>query len=113
MKYFWQISFCACLLWGASLRSAQPAMPAPPVPSINASPVELFRRLLATNDAGRAQFLAGKNPEARKVIEAKLREYAGLSAEEQNSRLYNLQLRWYTQQLMRMKPADRAQQIAK
>ena len=112
MKHLWQIPFCVCLFLGASVGSVRPAIPTPAAP-INASPVELFRRLLATNDAGRAQFLAGKNPEARKVIEAKLREYAGLSAEEQNGRLYSLQLRWYTQQLMRMKAADRTQQLAK
>jgi hypothetical protein len=113
MRSYWQITFCACLLWGASMGFAPAAMPVPPVPSLNAAPVELFRRLLATNEAGRAQMLAAKTPQARQVIEAKLREYTALSVEEQNRRLYSLQLRWYTQQLMRMKPADRAQQVAR
>src|SRR5215204_5800451 len=106
MKFSWQITFCACLLLGAPMGFAQAVMPVPPPPSINSSPVELFRRLLATNEAGRAQYLAAKTPQARQVIEAKLREYGTLSTEEQNSRLYSLQLRWYTQQLLRMKPAD-------
>jgi hypothetical protein len=112
MIVYRQIIFCACLLWGASLGFAQD-VPTPPPPSVNISPVDLFRRLLTTNDAGRAQFLASRTPQARKVIEAKLREYAALSAEEQNSRLHSLQLRWHTQRLLRMKPADRVQQITK
>jgi hypothetical protein len=113
MNIYRQIIFCACLFLGASLGFAQAAGPALPVPSVNTSPVDLFRRLLTTNEAARAQFLASRTPQARKVIEAKLREYAALSAEEQNSRLYSLQLRWYTQQLLRMKAADRMQQITK
>ena len=109
MKACCYIVVFAFVCWGTS---AHAAMPSPPVPSVTASPVELFRRLLATNDAGRLQFLANKSPQARRVIETKLREYSALRAEEQNGRLYALQLRWYTQQLLRMKPEDRAQQLA-
>lgn len=105
------ITVCACLLLGALTAWAQPGPGAPPTPPLTASPVELFRRLMATNDLGREQFLASKSPQARRVIEAKLREYAAIPAEQRDARLHALQLRWYTQQLMRTKPADRVQRL--
>src|SRR5687767_9231220 len=70
-----------------------------PSPPLLLSPIEAFRRLIVTNDAGRERFLAGKTPEARRIIEMKLREYTSLPAAERDAKLRELQLRWYVQQL--------------
>jgi len=106
------ILVCALAMWSASVR-AQGTAPRPPMPSLAPSPVEVFRMLLATNEAGREQWLAGKAPEARRIIEAKLREYTALPAGERDTKLRELQLRWYVQQLMRIKAVDRPQQLTK
>jgi hypothetical protein len=100
-----------CLLWSAVAGLAQDNIPMPPKPVLT-SPVELFRRLIATNAAGREAFLAGRSPEARRVIEAKLREYESLEQGEREAKLRSLQLRWYTQRFLRMKPEERATQMA-
>lgn len=102
----------ACLLWAAASLHAQNAPPKPPLAPIVASPVEVFRRLLATNDTGREHFLAGKTPEARRVIETKLREYTVLPAEERDAKLRELHVRWQVQQLIRLKAPERSQQLA-
>jgi hypothetical protein len=80
----------------------------PPAPS----PVELFRKLLGTNAAGREQLMSDKSVEARQFIEKKIREYETLSPKERELRLASLQLRWYLPQLMRIKASERAAHLA-
>ena len=99
------------LIWGAVAAFAQNDVPVLPNP-VTTSPVEIFRRLIATNAVGREAFLAGKSPEARRVIEAKLREYEALEQGQREAKMRSLQLRWHTQRLMKMKPEDRPAQIA-
>jgi hypothetical protein len=77
-----------------------------PYPALTPSPVELFRMLLTTNAAGREAWLATR-PQSRRVIEAKLSEYQGMTPEERDARLLASQLRWYLPPLMNMPPADR------
>ena len=107
MKRFWlQLGL---LLVTLGVAGAQPA-PLPPLPT---SPVSTFRMLLATNEAGRNQWLALYKPAQRQYLESKVAEFAALNSEERNARLQALQLRWYLPQLMKMSPADRAVRLAK
>jgi hypothetical protein len=80
----------------------------PPAPS----PVELFRKLLGTNAAGREQLMSGKSLEARQFIEKKLREYETLSREQREVRLASLQLRWYLPQLLKLNAKERTSHLA-
>jgi hypothetical protein len=93
-----------CWLLGGATSFAQQG---PPMPQEAPSPVELFRNLILTNAAARAQFLASKSADARRIIEAKLREFEGMVAEQREARLRALRLRWYTLQLMQLQPAER------
>lgn len=107
----WRITILAFV---SLLASAAPSFAqTPPTPPMISSPVELFRRLLATNALGREQFLAAKSSEARRVIETKLREYSAISEEQRTAKLRELDLRWYTQQLMRMKATERPAHLSK
>ncbi len=97
------------LLVTLGVAGAQPA-PLPPLPT---SPVTTFRMLLATNEAGRNQWLALHKPAQRQYLESKIAEFSALTPDERNARLQALQLRWYLPQLMKMSPADRAMRLAK
>jgi hypothetical protein len=90
--------------------AAQPVAPpvAGPMPMVSSSPVDLFRRLLATNSAGRELWLASKPATTRKYVEAKLREYEMMPAAQREARLRALRLRY----LMQMNPVDRASRLA-
>jgi hypothetical protein len=101
-----------CWLCNGAVPPNQKPAPLPPAVLPQNSPVDVFRMLMSTNAAGREQFLAGKSPEARRVIESKLREYGSLMAEQREARLRGLQVRWQTLQLMRLEPAERAQRLA-
>ncbi len=102
-----------CVLWSAAVGFAQAEKDIqPPTPPAISSPVELFRALIVTNAAAREQFLASKSPQARKIIETKLREYEGMMAEQREARLRGLKLRWLTLQLMRLEPEERAKRLA-
>jgi hypothetical protein len=100
--------FAACAL------RAQPAPPpgapagrgAPPLP-VPRSPVDYFRRLLALSPADRDKALADKSAAQRRALEAKLREYEGLSPTDRELRLRATELRWYLLPLLQMKPAQR------
>ena len=76
------------------------------------SPVDMFRLLMATNASAREEYLATKSPDARRIIEAKLREYGGLMSEEREARLRALQVRWQTLRLMKLEPAERTKQLS-
>lgn len=101
-----------CLLCMAANSFAQQNQPPPPLPP-QSSPVDLFRMLMATNANGREQFLASKSPEARRIIESKLREYGNLVVDQREARLRALQVRWHTLQLMKLEPAERAKRLAR
>ena len=86
-----------------------PSIPMPPAPS---SPVELFRKLLTTNAAGREAWLVAKPATTRQYIEEKVREYETMLPEQREARLQALQLRWYMRYFMRMNPVERAPRLA-
>jgi len=83
--------------------AALPPTP-PPLPP---SPLDYFRRILAMSATERETLLAEKSPAVRKVLENKLREYETLSADERQSRLRALDLRWYLRPLMQMPASNR------
>jgi ureidoglycolate hydrolase len=114
--------FCVVLVaFGALTANAQsvPAPPSarpqppPPLPPLTPSPVETFRMVLTTNEGGREAWLARKQASTRAAMEAKLREYAAMSAAEREARLQASQLRWYLPRLMKMKAPERTQVLAK
>jgi len=86
----------------------------PPVPPLSQpmSPVTIFRVMLATNEAARAQWLAAKSPEQRRVLEGKIAEYAALAPAEREQRLQSLQLRWQLPRLMKLPVAEREPRLA-
>jgi hypothetical protein len=101
---------CACSLAAISSNAQQPAprltVP-PPRPPLTPSPVDVFRMLLVTNLEGRNAWLAQRPVSVRGSMEAKLRQYAAMNADDRELRLQASQLRWYLPQLMRMKGPER------
>jgi Protein of unknown function (DUF3106) len=104
--------------FSAAAQNAVNPAPAPPTPSIPAaimpppSPVDYFRKLLAMPPEEREKALAGKPPEIRARILAKVNEYALLDPRESESRLRATELRWYLMPLLRAAPTDRAARLA-
>jgi len=114
---------CWCLGRGAFLAPAAEklnppgpttniVLPVPPPPPLPKSPVPYFRELLAMSPAQLDQALAAMAEPRRKILQAKLREYAALTAEEREDRLRATELRWYLRPLMEMAPANSTTQIA-
>ncbi len=87
--------------------AALPPTP-PPLPP---SPLDYFRRILAMSATERETLLVEKSPAVRKVLEDKLREYDTLSADERQSRLRALELRWYLKPLMQMPASNRVSRL--
>ena len=85
--------------------------PVPPPPALK-SPVDLFRELLAMNLTERKQFLAGRTPEDRQRILAKVREYESLKPAQRELRLRATELRWYVLPLLTSPAAIRPAQLA-
>lgn len=81
----------------------------PPLPK---SRIAYFRELLAMSPPQRDQALAGTPESNRKIIEAKLREYAALPPEERETRLRTTELHWYLRPLMVIAPTNRAALVA-
>jgi hypothetical protein len=81
----------------------------PPLPP---APMD-FRQLLAMSAAEREKVLAGRTPQDRQIIEAKLKEYDALSPEAREQRLRAVQLRLYLRPLMKVPPSNRVERIAK
>jgi hypothetical protein len=90
-----------------------PAAPPVPAPPAVKSPVDLFRELLSMTPAERSHFLAGRSPENRKLIMAKVREYQSLKPDVRELRLRVTELRWYLWPLMTMDPTNRAPLLAR
>lgn len=68
------------------------------------SPVDYFRKLLAMSPEDREAALAGKPPEIRERIMAKVNEYEALDPDERELRLLATELRWYMIPLLRNPP---------
>ncbi len=100
------------LLCAAGVAIAQTIAPAPPPIPLGASPADLFRRILGTNEAGREAFIATKSPEARRILRAKVAEFLALSPEAREARLLSLDLRFYLLPLMKLSSSDRTRAIA-
>jgi hypothetical protein len=81
----------------------------PPIPP---SPMDYFRNLLAMSPDEREKALAGKPPEIRAKILAKVIQYAALDPRESQLRVRATELRWYLMPLLRAAPADRTIQLA-
>jgi hypothetical protein len=118
---FFGTAFVACCLFGseplfAQSRTDKPidspptriqstAVPAPRFPTVG------IRQLLAMTPAEQERALADKSEEKRKVLQAKLQEYAKLSPDERESSVQLIQLSLYLPPLMKLAPADRAEKI--
>ena len=72
------------------------------------SPVKLFRELLVMEVEERTQQLQLRPPEMREPIEAKVKEYLALNAEERELRLQATELRHYLTVLMPLPATNRA-----
>ena len=74
--------------------------PAPMPPAVRPSPTEIFRTLLAAPTAQRELFLTQRPAAARKVIEAKLREFEILPPEVRERRLQIAELQHFLLQVI-------------
>ncbi len=90
---------------------ADTSVPIPPTVAVK-SPVDFFRDLLAMNGVERRDALTNRSPESRKIIMAKLREYAALSPNERELRLQATELRWYLWPMMKTPATNRAAQVS-
>jgi len=107
-----QKTLAFAFLLSANLAAGQPAPDSRPAPLPPlSSPIDLFRKLLATNASGRAQFMAGRSTRLREYLESTIRDFEALSADERNAKLQALELRWYMPQVMRLKPTERAPRL--
>ena len=93
----------------AGSRNEQASLLPPSVPV--KSPVEFFRELLQMSATERVAALTNRSVESRKVIMAKLKEYAVLDANERELRLQVTELRWYLWPLMNMPATNRFMQL--
>lgn len=102
--------FAFAFVLGANFVAGQPApdVRTAPMPPLSPSPIDLFRRLLATNVTGRDQFMSGKSAAMRQYLESRIHEFEVMPADERNAKLQALELRWYMPRVMKLKPAERA-----
>jgi hypothetical protein len=90
---------CSAIL-GSPMPAAVPDSILPPV----VSPIQYFRDLMAMESDAREQALAGKLPQHRETLMAKVMEYDAMPEAERESRLQRLQLPVYLLPLMQMAP---------
>ncbi len=120
-----QTIFCLAAVAVAVVAQGQPAAPAPipvkfshsttnlmPLPTVQ-SPVNFFRQLLMMPPVERNQMLAGRTPESRIRIMAKIHEYQALGPDERELRLRATELRWYLMPLMLTPATNRDPQLAR
>ena len=90
-------------------------LPAPQLPASSpaSSPVQIFRRILAVTGDERVVLLEAYNPEVRKRLEEKVREYEALAPGERELRLRATELRYYLLQFMRSPATNRPAQLAR
>jgi hypothetical protein len=70
-----------------------------------------IRQLLAMTPSERERVWADKSEEKRKILQAKVQEYAKLSPDERESSVQLIQLSLYLPPLMKLAPADRAEKL--
>lgn len=92
--------------------SERPARPAPPVPPVPKAPTDVFRELLAASPADRDRMLASRSPQARQLIESKLREFEILPPAHRELRLRVAELQYHLSPLLRAGPAERDRLLA-
>jgi hypothetical protein len=93
----------------ASKRPTRPALPTPPAPKTS---TEIFRELLAASPTERDRLLATRSPEARQLIESKLREFEILPPAHRELRLRVAELQYHLSPLLRAVPAERARLLS-
>ena len=118
-----QSFFCLAVVTVTVVTQAQSAEPAtaqisatstnlmPPLP-VGLSPVNFFRQLLMMTPPERNKALAGRTPESRARIMAKVHEYLALEPNERELRLRATELRWYLTPLLRTPQGDREARLA-
>ena len=84
----------------------------PTVIPLPPSPLVKFRNYLAMSPEQLQGALAGKSPEVRARILAKVTEYEALNPDERELRLRATDLRWYLTQLMHAAPEGRAAELS-
>jgi hypothetical protein len=84
---------------------------APAITLQHITPVEYFRGLLGMTPAQRERALAGKSSRDKSAILGKVKEYEALPREVREARLRQTELHWDLIRLMRLDPAERAQQL--
>ena len=94
---------------GAAPTNASADTRLPPLPP---PPIAYFRQLLGLRQVDLDKTLAGIAEPIRTNLQAKLREYAALTADERETRLQATELQWYLGPLMRTAPTNRVAQLA-
>ncbi|MCC7376481.1 MAG: DUF3106 domain-containing protein [Verrucomicrobiales bacterium] len=79
----------------------------PPFPPLPASPVKIFRQLLAMTPEERDRALAPRAEAQREVLRSRLAEYSALPEAQREDRLRATDLYWHFQQLLRRSGAER------
>ena len=118
----WLVIGCGWVVAAGGLAGAQtptgspgarpPAPQLPPASPAN-SPVQIFRRILAVSGSERVVLLEAYNPEVRKRLEEKVREYEALAPGDRELRLRATELRYYLLQFMRSPATNRPAQLAR
>jgi hypothetical protein len=88
-----------------------PAADLPPVPAFQPH-TEMFRKLLAMPAAEQEQWLAGRTPQSRQLLEAKIHEYQAMNPETREAVLRATELHEYLQYFIMAPAADRSSQLA-
>ena len=84
----------------------------PRLPPLPQPPVAYFRKLLGLSPAELEKTLAGIAGPIRTKLQAKLQQYAALTADEREARLRATELQWYLGPLMSTTPTNRVAQLA-
>jgi len=95
---------------GAS-KLSPPLPPLPPLPSLPKSPIIFFRQLLESSAGKRAELLANKAPEHRRILERNLEIYDKMPAADRELRLHALELRHYFNAVSRGPSSNRVARL--
>jgi len=109
------------VLLAAALQALETNAPAPPMPrpqdvtarirKHHLSPVEFFRVLLGMSPAERERALAGRTPDDKAILLAKLQEYEALPRPIREARLCQTELHWELADLMKLAPEGRSNRL--
>jgi hypothetical protein len=94
-------------------RGAGPPPPpvSPPQPPAAVTPVDRFRDVLGMPPAERDRFLAGRSPEQREYLRARLAEFDALGATDRELRLQLLALRHHLLPVLRAGATNRTEEL--